>query len=381
MSDEKQAYVSPPSGLLEITMIRDANPRVTLNLDLGIPNFTVFSMTVPMVEDQPQAMSRLISESVNVLMDEVATFMLSMEYEESVIVEIYALVLNTFKGMSKESDSAKEQDRTGADPIVRTFEGTFKMPVSFVNETQAKVVTAATKILRLPKTRHIELSYEPKRKTTVGDTARVIRQYRNRSLKQQPKPLYVIVYDQMGRPTGTLSLGPQFKNKLLSLTTKRAAVEFIQPMSFPDEQSMKMGLLPPGIPKTISVGDMTYLPEGVAGVDMALYHGPQDYLVKFPDGRSSIFPGRPTFRNMRRLNFPVPRNRFKWTLLPPPPPPEQEGQAGAAKTGGEALQPQKDTDAEIEHVRQHNEAEASRRGERLHWMADEMTKAFDDPRR
>ena len=48
---------------------------------------------------------------------------------------------------------------------------------------------------------------------------------------------------------------------------------------------------------------------------MALYHGPQDYIVKFPDGRSAIFPGRPTFRKMRLLNFPVPRNRYKWTLI------------------------------------------------------------------
>jgi hypothetical protein len=68
---------------------------------------------------------------------------------------------------------------------------------------------------------------------------------------------------------------------------------------------------------------MTYVPEAVAGPDMALFHGPQDYLVKFPDGRTAIFPGRPTFRNMRRLNFPVPRNRFKWTILPPPQPQEE----------------------------------------------------------
>jgi hypothetical protein len=61
---------------------------------------------------------------------------------------------------------------------------------------------------------------------------------------------------------------------------------------------------------------MTYQPEAVAGGDMALYHGPQDWIAKFPDGRSQIFPGRPTFRKMRLLNFPVPRNRFKWTMIP-----------------------------------------------------------------
>lgn len=330
MADSKHAYVSPPQGVLEITIIRDANPRVQINLDLGIPNFTVFSMTIPLVEDQPQAMSGLIAEAVHVLMDEVATFMMSVEYEESVIVTMYAAVLSAFKGMSKEADTSKEQDRTGADPTVRTFEGTFNLPIAFVNETQKKVVTSATKIKRAPKNTHIELTYSPKQKTTVNDTARVIRQYRNRSLKQQGRPMYVVVYNMEGKPQGTISLGPNFKNNLLR-NMKKGSVEFTTPHSFPDEQSMKMRLLPPGIPEMISIGGMTYLPEAVAGQDMALYHGPQDYLVKFPDGRTAVFPGRPTFRLMRRLNFPVPRNRFKWTILPPQEPKEEPKPEGSIK--------------------------------------------------
>lgn len=478
MADTKQAYVSPPTGVLEITVIRDAQPRVLINLDLGIPNFTVFSLKLPLVEDQPTAMSGLIAESIHVLLDEVASFMMSVEYEEEIIVQTYASVLACFKGMSAEADSSKEQDRAGADPIVKTFEGTFNLPMAFVNETQKRVVTAAqdkykelvrlqnqykkifndshrlkleqagmalqrrtgktpeeiakqkeiqielfdyeyepikklfndtakhvgesavlfdemhkdmyhafdrfdyakknmsvldeainkgmkdiatmfldqvlgnigavidilvalnkpdevkqrefldyataaVKVNRSPKVRHLELTYDPAPKTTVNDAARVIRQYRNRSLKQQPKPLYVIVYDQMGRPSGTLALGPKFKNQLLQITQKRASVDFSPPQSFPSEEAMKSTMMT-GIPKAISVGGMTYMPEGVAGPDMALYHGPQDYLVKFTDGRSAIFPGRPTFRNMRRLNFPVPRNRFKWTLLPPEEPPKPE---------------------------------------------------------
>src|ERR1700728_4498683 len=113
-STVKQAYVSPPNGVLEITVIRDAQPRVTLNLDLGIPNFTVFSMKLPLVEDQPKAMSGLIAEAVHVLLDEVAAFMMSVEYTEEMCVQIYATVLAAFKGMSNEADSAKEQDAIGA---------------------------------------------------------------------------------------------------------------------------------------------------------------------------------------------------------------------------------------------------------------------------
>src|SRR5271166_5202228 len=313
----KIAYVSPPHGVLEITIIRDANPRVTIALDLGIPNFTVFSMTLPLAEGQPQAMSQLIAEAVHVLLDEVASFMLTMEYDEKVIVNVYATVLATFKTMSSESDPSKEQDAIGADPTVQIYEGTFDLPMDFINETQNRVVTAAVKIKRQPKVRHVEFTYSPKEKTKPSDTARVIRQYRSRSLKQQPKPMFVIVYDQMGHATGTIPIGTgkNFKNELLKAMKKKGSMDFTAPVSFTTEQEMKSSLLN-GIPRAVSIGDMTYQPEAVAGGDMALYHGPRDWVVKFPDGRSQVFPGRPTIRKMRSLNFPVPRNRYKWTMIP-----------------------------------------------------------------
>src|SRR5271157_273119 len=312
----KTAYVSPPHGLLEITMIRDANPRVTVALDLGIPNFTVFSMNFPLAEGAPREMSELIAEAVNVLLDEVATFMMAQQYEDPVIVNMYQTVLSAFKSMSTEADTAKEQDPAGQDPTVQTYEGTFDIPMEFIDATQKHVVTGGKKVVREPKVRHIELTYSPKQKTKPSDTARVIRQYRSRSLRQQPKPMFVIVYDQMGRATGTIPVGggKNFKNQLLKML-KKGSVDFTAPVSFTNEQEMRSGALN-GIPRAISIGGMTYQPEGHAGGDMALYKGEQDWLVKFPDGRSQIFPGRPTFRKMRLLNFPVPKSRWKWTLIP-----------------------------------------------------------------
>src|SRR5271157_4053826 len=153
----KTAYVSPPLGVLEITMIRDANPRVTIALDLGIPNFTVFSMSFPLAEGEPRAMSELIAEAVNVLLDEVATFMLAQEYEEPVIVKMYQTVLSAFRSMSTEADTSKELDPAGQDPTVQIYEGTFDIPMDFINATQRHVVTGGKKVIREPKVRHIEL--------------------------------------------------------------------------------------------------------------------------------------------------------------------------------------------------------------------------------
>src|SRR5271167_759254 len=168
----KLAYVSPPHGVLEITMIRDANPRVSISLDLGIPNFTVFSMTFPLAEGAPTAMSELIAEAVNVLLDEVASFMIAQEYEEPVIVNMYQTVLTSFKSMSTEADTSKEQDVAGQDPTVQIYEGTFDIPMDFINATQQHVVTGSggKKLKREPKVRHIELTYSPKQKIKPSDT-------------------------------------------------------------------------------------------------------------------------------------------------------------------------------------------------------------------
>jgi hypothetical protein len=308
---DKQSYISPEQGKLEISVIRDAQPRVEMALDLGIPNFTVFSLKMPFV-DEPRAMSGLVAEAVHAMCDEVSAFMLSLLFEEEVIVQLYATVLAAFKQMVNAKD---QQQDAGKDDMVKTFVASFSLPQAFVNETQKKVITAAGKSIdRSPKMRHLELTYSKPSKPTVNDAAKVIRQYRNRSIKQQPKPLYIVVYDQLGRPSGTLPVDQNFKNKLLQMTRK-AAVDFSAAISFANEQQMRSTQVT-GIPKAISVGGYTYMPEAIAGPDMALYHGPQDWLVKFPDGRAEVFPGRPGIRSLRRLNFPVPLHRFNWTTLP-----------------------------------------------------------------
>lgn len=140
----KQAYLSPATGALDITVIRDSRPFVTISLDLGIPNFTVFSIKFPLVEDKPNAMTELVAEAVHTLLDEMTAFMISIGFEDKIIVGIYAAVLTCFKGMTGESDTNKSQSAISKDPTVKTFEGTFKLPMEFINETYNKVVTAAS---------------------------------------------------------------------------------------------------------------------------------------------------------------------------------------------------------------------------------------------
>ena len=217
----KTGYVSPPKGQLSLTVIRDAHPTVVMTLDLGIPNFTIFSLKYPLVDDEKRAMSELTAEALNVLNDDVITFMLSMGYAEEVCVQICATVLTCFKNFSPKNDTQADLPLVGHDDSIVTYEGEFVMPQIFVDETYDKVVTAATIIKRLPVSRHLELTHVPPTKNTMSDAARAVKLFRGVSLTSQPQPLYVMVYDQKGRSRGVLPMSPGFKNQVLQNLRKR----------------------------------------------------------------------------------------------------------------------------------------------------------------
>src|ERR1700739_1607065 len=303
----KHAYLSPATGTLDISVIRDARPYVLISLDLGIPNFTVFSLKFPLVEDKPNSMSELVAEGVHTLLDEMSAFMISTNYLQEVIVQIYAAVLACFKSLTGEADTNKTMSPISKEPTVKTFEGTFKLPISFINETQDKVVTAAGKtIQRPPVHRHLELTYDKPAKTNVNDARTVIRNYRGRSLKTQPNPMYIIVYDMMGKARGTIPLGGNFKNDLLKAIYKKKAAhtpEFSPTVKFNSDIELKMTNVE-GIPKSIFVAEKQFTPTAFISDDMALYAGEDEWLVKFPDGRVVPFEEHPEVEMLKEHNYP-----------------------------------------------------------------------------
>lgn len=333
----KQAYLSPANGALNISIIRDSRPYATISLDLGIPNFTVFSLKFPLVEDKPSTMRGLVAEAVHTLLDEMSAFMLSLNFEENIIVGIYAAVLVCFKGMTGEADTSKSQSAISKDPTVKTFEGTFKLPMEFINETYDKVVTAAGKIVKRPPVhRHMELTYEKPSKTTVQDARTVIKNFRNRSLKSQPSPMYVIVYDSFGKARGCIPIGPQFKNQLLNTVYKKGSskTEFTPTVKFDNDIEMKTTNAE-GIPKSIYVGDEKYTPVATISDDMALYSNTEDeYIVKLPDGRCVAFADFPPVAQLKDENYPVPTVYTNWTALPKGTTPESSDEGEAVDERG-----------------------------------------------
>jgi hypothetical protein len=210
--DTKLAYVSPPLGELELTVVRDARPFVQITVDLGIPNFTVFSIKFPYTPEEGRAMSELTMEAMSALLDEVTAFMLSLKFEEAVCTQIYSRVLHCFQMLSLKFPQNPE-DLVDQE-LVQTYASEFEMPMDFVNETQDRVITASNQITRTPTYRKLELTPLLPEKNELPDAARVIRMFRNRTVNHQPRPLYLILYDQKGRQTGVLPVA-RFKHHLL----------------------------------------------------------------------------------------------------------------------------------------------------------------------
>jgi 8-oxo-dGTP pyrophosphatase MutT (NUDIX family)/GNAT superfamily N-acetyltransferase len=352
LTHSKQAYLSPSTGTLDISVIRDSRPSVSITLDLGIPNFTVFSIKIPLVEDAPTSMSSVIAEAVHTLLDEMSAFMISMDFENKVIVLIYSTILTAFKGMTGEADTNKSMDAIGKDPVVKTFEGTFKLPMAFINETFDKVVTASSsKTIKRPPPvhRHLELTYEKPAKTTVTDARKVIRDFKNRSIKTQPGPMYVIVYDTFGNPKATIPIGQNFKNQLLkTMYPKRGskAPQFTPTVKFDNDIEMKTTNAE-GIPKSIFVGDEQYSPFAYISDDMALFGSDKkEWVVKFPDGRCVAFTDFPSVESLKEKNYPVPTVYTSWTPLDKDAMPEDSDMSEAVDEHGNEVIDETETESD-----------------------------------
>src|SRR5271166_75509 len=149
----KTAYVSPPEAELTLTIIRDSNPTVVITLDVGMPNHVPhFALKFPLVEEGigGTKVAALVREALGVMLDEVLAFMQATGYERDVQVQLYAAALACFENMGMASEQDAAMPEYTRDNVVKIYEGTFPMPSAFVEGTQSQVVTAATKVQRVP---------------------------------------------------------------------------------------------------------------------------------------------------------------------------------------------------------------------------------------
>jgi hypothetical protein len=212
MDTPKTAYLSPKDAELTVTIDMTTRKQVTISLDLGIPRFTRFAITIPVEDLEGDAVLEYAQQAFSAMLDEILAFMLSLNYDRERMVEFTRLAEGCFAGINLED--ATDHGMNSTDPNVRMYEANFEIPVDFIEETHQRVVTAGSVVRRLPEKREIQLT-KIKTNPIDGNAARAIRLYKNRALKSTPRPFYVVIYDQMGRTRGAIPLATNWESKLL----------------------------------------------------------------------------------------------------------------------------------------------------------------------
>lgn len=137
----KTAYISPKNAQITVAFDLSTRPSVTLMIDLGIPNFTVFALTFPIDGLTTNDLVLYTADALEALLDEVAAFMLSLKYSEDAVARIFSLTRECFKSIDfKDASDSAMPDK---DDKVRMYEGQFEIPAEFVDETQERVILAA----------------------------------------------------------------------------------------------------------------------------------------------------------------------------------------------------------------------------------------------
>jgi len=139
----KTAFISPRDAELTIAIDQGTRSNVTIGLDFGIPNFTQFTITVPITGLEAEAISAYCRQAFGALIDDVSAFMVSLKYDEDAVVDVLSLAEVCFHELT--GKDATDAGMSDPDPNLRVYEGSFKMPEKFVEETFKKVVTAAVK--------------------------------------------------------------------------------------------------------------------------------------------------------------------------------------------------------------------------------------------
>lgn len=138
---DKQAYISPREAELTVMMAMGQRPKATITLDLGIPNFSIFSISFPLDQMQIGDVPHYCADAFEALLDEVGAFMLSLQYPDDLIVAVFQQARQTFQGFDFEH--ATDAQMSDKDPGMRMYEEHFPLSPEFVEETQARVVTAS----------------------------------------------------------------------------------------------------------------------------------------------------------------------------------------------------------------------------------------------
>ena len=129
----KQAFLLSEQGVVNIYFIRDQNPRIQWLIDLGIPNFSVFMLELPIPPDNPAHIQIIFHEGMALLLDQIKVFLEQREFGDD------AGILQTIVKTVRKT----EIDFTNPEPFYG-YEILFPLSVEFYNRVMDRLVRQKT---------------------------------------------------------------------------------------------------------------------------------------------------------------------------------------------------------------------------------------------
>jgi hypothetical protein len=143
----------------------------------------------------------ILDLAVQALAEDVLNFLLVMEFQEKEAQMIFAKILSAYETI-KASDTKED-----ADGGALLYETTFSIEQEFVDATHESIVTAASRSEEVSRpVKKMQVIQTIQRGKALPEAKQIIQKYRNRALKGQPRPMYLLVYDYNGRPVGVQRL-------------------------------------------------------------------------------------------------------------------------------------------------------------------------------
>lgn len=202
----KQAFLLSEQGVVNIYFIRDERPRIQWLIDLGIPNFSVFMLELPIPLDNPTHTQIIFHEGMALILQQIKVFLAENEFEEDggVIKGIMKAVKDV------DIDYASTETMYGYEilfPLTKEFY-TRVMDRLVRQKAASRETDAANAVWKGPTVggRYVSPNegkmVKMKDQKALEDARKIIQRYKNTIYKNTPGPMYVILYDRNGMPRG-----------------------------------------------------------------------------------------------------------------------------------------------------------------------------------
>lgn len=195
----KQAFVSEKYGTLTLSVIRDANPRMQITVDVGLPTMPIFSIELPFPETEAHNANRIFNSGVDLLEEQIHLFLNEQGFVEDDILDTLGSLRESLKDYTAEPPAEWEEDGPLDMREIR-----FGLTIGFWQQIQDHVIADKQAAVYVNRAQEFEdrLKQRTQDQKAKEDAKAVIDRFKQNIQKNSPGQLFVTLLDRNGKPAG-----------------------------------------------------------------------------------------------------------------------------------------------------------------------------------